>query len=227
MCADPAAAGQHAEVERLPPLTAVLVAGLVAGFGVAIPVGPVAVYLMTLTARTSVRVGAAAALGIATVDAGYALVATVAGSAVVRMLQPVLPVLIWTAAAMLLALGVWIVLGTLTDRASSASGIVAQRMTASRAYLQLTALTSFNPSTVVYFAALVVGLRPLSGDAPGFVTCAVFVGAVFVASAGWQLVLAGGGALLGRRLVSTAGQRYTSLVSGLVILAFAARVALS
>ena len=215
------------EVEPLPQLTAVLVAGLVAGFGVAIPVGPVAVYLVTLTAQTSVRVGAAAALGIATVDAGYALAATVAGNAVVRPLRPVLPVLVWTAAAVLVALGVWMVLGVVTDRAGYASGIVAQRMTASRAYLQLTALTAFNPSTVVYFAALVVGLRPLAVDATAFVTGAVFVGAVFVASASWQLLLAGGGALLGWRLVSTAGQRATSLVSGLLILALAARVALS
>ena len=215
------------EVDRPPPLTAVLVAGLVAGYGVAIPVGPVAVYLVTLTARTSARVGAAAALGIATVDAGYALAVTVAGNSVVRRLRPVLPVLLWAAAAVLLALGAWMVLGALTGRASAASGIAAQRMTASRAYLQLTALTSFNPSTVVYFAALVVGLRPLTGDAPAPVTGAAFVGAVFVASASWQLLLAGGGALLRRRLVSTAGQRYTSLVSGLLILALAARVALS
>jgi threonine/homoserine/homoserine lactone efflux protein len=208
-------------------LTAVLVAGLVAGFGVAVPVGPVAVYLVTLTARTSVRVGAAAALGIATVDAGYALVAAVAGSAVVRLLRPALLLALWTASAVLLALGVWMVLGSLTDRAGSASAIVAQRMTASRAYLRLAALTSFNPSTVLYFAALVVGLRPLSGDAPAIVTCAVFVGAVFVASTSWQLLLAGGGAWLGRQLVSTAGQRYTSLVSGVVVIALAVRVALS
>jgi threonine/homoserine/homoserine lactone efflux protein len=208
-------------------LTAVVAAGLVAGFGVAIPVGPVAVYLVMLTVRTSVRVGTAAALGIASVDAGYALVAIVGGSAVVRVLQPVLPALHWTASAVLLALGAWAVLGALADRSGAASAIVAERLTASRAYLQLTALTLVNPSTVVYFAALVIGLRPLSGDAPPLFAGAVFVVAVFVASASWQLVLAGGGALLRPRLVSRSGQRYTSLVSGLVILALAAHVALS
>jgi threonine/homoserine/homoserine lactone efflux protein len=227
LCVDPAAVRRFPEVERLPPLTTVLAAGLVAGFGVAMPMGPVAVYLVTLTAHTSVRVGTAAALGIATVDAGYALIATVAGSAVVRVLRPVLPVLHWTAAAILLALGVWMALGALTDRVGSASAIVAQRMSAARAYVQLSALTLVNPSTVVYFAALVVGLRPLSGYAPAFVSGVVFVAAVFVASASWQLLLTGGGVLVGRRLVSRSGQRYTGLVSGLVILALAARVALS
>jgi threonine/homoserine/homoserine lactone efflux protein len=208
-------------------LTAVVAAGLFAGFGVAIPVGPASVYLVTLTARTSVRVGAAAALGIATVDAGYALVAAVAGSGVLGVLRTVLPVLHCTAAVVLLAVGVWMVLGAATDRASSASRITAQRTSASRAYVQLTALTSVSPSTVVYFAALVVGLRSVSGDAPAFVTGVVFVATVFVASASWQLLLAGGGALLGRRLVSRSGQRLTSVVSGLVILAQAVRVALS
>jgi threonine/homoserine/homoserine lactone efflux protein len=227
LCADVAAAGRPPEVERPPPLTAVAAAGLVAGFGVAIPVGPVAVYLVTLTARTSVRVGTAAALGIATVDAGYALVAVVAGSAVVRVLRPVVPALHWTAAAVLLALGVRMALGALTDRASSPSATEAEQLSAPRAYLQLTALTLVNPSTVVYFAALVVGLRSLSGEAPAFVTGTVFVVAVFLASASWQLLLAGGGALLGRRLVNRTGQRYTSLICGLVILALAARVALS
>ena len=103
-------------------MTAVLAAGLVAGYGVAIPVGPVAVYLVTLTARTSVRVGAAAALGIATVDGGYALLATVAGSAVVRVLRPVLPALHWTAAVVLLAMGAWMVLGALTHRSDVTIG---------------------------------------------------------------------------------------------------------
>ena len=39
-----------------------LVAGLLAGYGIAIPVGAVATYLLTLTARTSLKVGACAAL---------------------------------------------------------------------------------------------------------------------------------------------------------------------
>ena len=45
-----------------------LVAGLLAGYGVAVPVGAIAVLIVGLTARTSLRVGAAAALGVATAD---------------------------------------------------------------------------------------------------------------------------------------------------------------
>ncbi|MGV9573326.1 hypothetical protein ACWDRX_29400, partial [Streptomyces nigra] len=36
-------------------VTAALVAGLLAGYGIAVPVGAVATYLVSLTARTSLR----------------------------------------------------------------------------------------------------------------------------------------------------------------------------
>ncbi len=62
-------------------MTAALVAGLLAGYGIAMPVGAIATYLVALTARTSLKLGAFAALGVATADGLYALIATVGGSA--------------------------------------------------------------------------------------------------------------------------------------------------
>jgi threonine/homoserine/homoserine lactone efflux protein len=62
-------------------MTAALVAGLLAGFGIAVPVGAVATYLVSLTARTSLRTGACAALGVATADGLYALIAALGGTA--------------------------------------------------------------------------------------------------------------------------------------------------
>lgn len=40
-------------------VTAALVAGLLAGYGIAVPVGAVATYLVSLTARTSLQIGRA------------------------------------------------------------------------------------------------------------------------------------------------------------------------
>ena len=53
-------------------MTAALLAGLAAGYAIAVPVGAVATYLIALTARTSLGTGAAAALGVATTDGAYA-----------------------------------------------------------------------------------------------------------------------------------------------------------
>jgi arginine exporter protein ArgO len=87
-----------------------------------------------------------------------------------------------------------------------------------RAYLAFLGLTALNPTTVVYFAALVLG-RPAYG---GF----LFVLGVSLASASWQLLLAGGGRLLGAVLDSRRGRLVTALVASAVILGLAVRLAL-
>jgi hypothetical protein len=48
--------------------------------------------------------------------------------------------------------------------------------------------------------------------------------AAFVASASWQLLLAGGGALLGRALTGHVGRLVTALGSSLVIVVLALRM---
>ncbi|MER6591520.1 lysine transporter LysE, partial [Micromonospora purpureochromogenes] len=58
-----------------------LLAGLLAGYGVAVPVGAIAIVVIGLTARTSLRVGAAAALGVAAADGLYAALAVLGGAA--------------------------------------------------------------------------------------------------------------------------------------------------
>lgn len=63
--------------------------GLVTGWAIAIPIGAVGPFLVALTARTSLRIGAAAGLGVATVDGGYACAAVVGGGALAALLTPV------------------------------------------------------------------------------------------------------------------------------------------
>ncbi|MCX5262853.1 LysE family transporter [Streptomyces sp. NBC_00199] len=205
-------------------MTAALVAGLVAGYGIAVPVGAVATYLVSLTARTSLRTGVCAALGVATADGLYALVATVGGSAVAAVLRPVLTPLRWASALVLLALAVRGARSAVRQyrahRLATRSGPPAP--SPARACLNLLGITLLNPTTVVYFAALVLGagtadpVRPLEQG--------VFVLAAFVASASWQVLLAGGGALLGRALTGHRGRLVTALVSSGVMTVLAVRM---
>ena len=53
----------------------------------------------------------------------------------------------------------------------------------------------------------------------------VFVGSAFVASASWQLLLASGGAILGRTLTSPHGRLITTLVGNDIIALLAIRLA--
>jgi arginine exporter protein ArgO len=200
---------------------AALVAGLFAGYGIAMPVGAVATYLVALTARTTLRIGAFAALGVATADGLYALIAALAGSAVTPAIQPIMPPLRWASALVLIALAV----------RSAAQAIRRYRKTQAttqagetpispvRAYVALLGLTMMNPITVIYFAALVLGNQ--STAAPDHLRQAVFVLAAFAASASWQLLLAGGGALLGRALTGSRGRLITAVTSSTVICALA------
>ncbi|MEV0225657.1 LysE family transporter [Streptomyces sp. NPDC050704] len=205
-------------------MTAALVAGLLAGFGIAIPVGAVATYLVSLTARTSLRIGMCAALGVATADGLYALVAALGGTALASALHPVLEPLRWASGLVLVALAVR---GGLTALRQYRDRRLATRsdrtpLSPGRAYLALLGITLLNPTTVVYFAALVLGGG--SGTAAGPWQQGVFVLAAFAASASWQLLLAGGGALLGRVLTGRRGRLVTALVSSAVILALAVRM---
>ncbi|MFG2037172.1 LysE family transporter [Dactylosporangium sp. NPDC048998] len=195
----------------------VVLSGLLAGYGVAVPVGAIGALIVTLAARTSWRVGAAAALGVATADGVYAVVAVLGGAALAGLIAPISGPLRWVAAVVLLGLAAKTARDALRHRGEAATARAADgRMgRPGGAYLALLGLTLLNPATIVYFGALVLGRRADDGLSAG--AEAVWVGAAFAASASWQLLLAGGGTLLGRLLTGPRGRLWTALTSSTVI----------
>jgi arginine exporter protein ArgO len=203
---------------------AVLVAGLAAGYGIAMPVGAVAAYLVALTARTSLRTGVFAALGVATADGVYALIAVCGGAALAPALRPVTLPLRRGSAVVLIALAVHGAVTAIRRHRGRRDGREAGPAAsgAARTYLGMWGMTMMNPLTVVYFTALVLGRQ--AAAAPDSVDQAVFVPAVFAASASWQLALAGGGAFLGRVLTGSRGRLVTALASSILIGVLAAHL---
>ncbi|WP_344682379.1 LysE family transporter [Saccharopolyspora taberi] len=195
-------------------MTSAFLSGLLAGYGIALPVGAVAVHLVALTARTSWLVGVSAALGVATVDGLYALLAVLGGNAIagpIRAASGVLPVI---AGLVLIGLAARTVRTAITQhRKQIETGD--ERTGPLRAYATLVGLTALNPATIVYFAALVAG-GPRTGTGA---EQAVFVVAATAASASWQLLVATGGSVLGRVLTGARGRLWTAVVSGAVIFA--------
>lgn len=175
-------------------MTAALLAGLLAGCGIAIPIGAIVAYLVTLTAHTSLQIGASAAFGVATADGLYALIAVLGGSALTRLIEPIAAPMRLLAAAVLLGLAAHLAVGAVRSyRATPATTRSAtSNPTPTRAYLSLLGATLANPATVVKFAALVLGAR--AGSAVSLADQLVFVVAAFAASASWQLLLASSGA---------------------------------
>lgn len=211
------------DLARSTLMVSALVSGLLAGYGVAVPVGAIGVLILSLSARTSLRVGAGAALGVAAADGLYAAVAVAGGSALAALIRPIGTPLRYVAVAVLLAIAVRIAVTAWRHFHDPTRRVDTPALSsAPRAFFALLGLTILNPTTIIYFVALVLGQHS-SGIAAHPALAITFVLAVFVASASWQLLLAGGGSALGRILSSDRGRLVTSLVSSLVIVVLAIR----
>ena len=194
----------------------VLLSGLLTGYAIAVPVGAVAVMIVALSSRTSWRIGAAAGLGVATVDGGYAAVAVTAGTAVARALEPVSGIL--TGASVAVLLGIAALTLVHSFRPARPDAPAPRPWTPLRAWLTFVAITAINPATVLYFAAIVLGGSvDISGPAQGV----VFVAAAFLASASWQVFVASVGTGLGAWMSSPRGRRTTGILAALAIAALA------
>jgi threonine/homoserine/homoserine lactone efflux protein len=174
------------------------------------------VMIVELGMRGGLRPAAAAAAGVATADFLYAVVAAAAGAAAADVLEPHAHALRLGAAAVLALVAL---LGLLARTGGAAAPPPARRL-----YLRFVALTSVNPLTVAYFAALIAGL-PAVASAP-VEAKAVFAAAAGAASLSWQLVLAAAGAALHRRLPASA-RLYTALAGNALVLGLSVHLALA
>jgi threonine/homoserine/homoserine lactone efflux protein len=190
--------------------------GIAAGYAIAIPFGPIAVLIVRTGVRQGLRAAAAAGAGTATADLIFATIAMLFGAAASAFLAPILP------AARLVA---GVALAVIAVRGLLAAPQQMERETGSvragNTYLLFLGLTMLNPPTVIYFVSLAIALPEVSAD---FASRAIFAVGAFLASLSWQEVLALVGAMLHGRLTPRL-QRITAVVSSLIILALAARVA--
>jgi arginine exporter protein ArgO len=199
-----------------------LLAGALAGYAIAIPVGAIAVLIVELGIRRGFAVGAAAGAGAASADGIYATVAMIAGGAVAGVVEPIEGPLRIVAAGALIAVALRGFLRLLSGaRGAPGSSDLPRNLVAT--YLRFLAITLLNPMTVVYFAALSLGLPAVSGSGEAAGRAAFVVGA-FGASLSWQLLLAGLGALAHRRLPARF-QLGISLLGNVLIVLFAAVIA--
>ncbi|WP_030019084.1 LysE family transporter [Streptomyces monomycini] len=202
-------------------MTEALLTGLLAGYGIAMPVGAMSVLIVTLSAQVSLRHGLAAALGVATADGLYALVAVIGGAAFAAAIAAVARQLQLVSAAVLLLIASRGLVTAARAHQVRADRSPAFRTSLSRTYTGMVGLTLLNPVTIVYFGALVVGRR---AAAPTLTVSAVFVTAAFAASVSWQTLLASGGALLGRLLTGARGRLTMAVLGNSVILLLAVRL---
>ncbi len=196
------------------------ITGLVAGYGIAIPVGAIAILIINISLRAGFRPGLMAAAGAASADFIYALLATLAGNQIATSLAPFTIALRAVSGLVLILIGGYGLLraranSTLTDRTTEtfAGGL--------RTYLQFLGLTLLNPLTVAYFGALIIG-STLNGldTALGRI---LFVMGAGIASFSWQsfLVVAGS---FGHRRLTPRMQGLTHLIGNTIVIGFGIRI---
>jgi threonine/homoserine/homoserine lactone efflux protein len=199
--------------------------GILAGLGIAVPVGPIAVLLVDLSTRRGFAHALPAAIGAASADLTYAAVAAVVGLAVADTVGSFAGPLRAISVVALLAIVVIRTRELLRDRGRDA-GTSVERVdpSAIRTYGAFLGLTLLNPVTITYFAALILGLQDDALAGAG--AKALFVAGAFAASASWQVLLIAAGAVLHHRLPERA-QLVTGAIGNLVILGFAVRLAVA
>jgi threonine/homoserine/homoserine lactone efflux protein len=203
-------------------------AGLIVGMVIATQFGAVGALLLETSARAGPRAGAAAGLGVASVDMAYATGAVVAGGAA-RAGLAAHQAEVKAVAAVILALvgvhGLWAVRrdSSRDHRAHAPTlGDLSRPFGAeSTQYLRFVGLTAINPLTIVYFGSVTASLS-LSGVAQGV----AFVAGAGTASALWHLALSLAAGHAGRRFTPRI-HRVVSIAGRLAVVVMAIRLAIA
>ena len=206
------------------PISSALGAGVLAGLGIALPLGAIGVLIVREGVERGLRAAVPAALAVALVDFGYAVVAVVLGARVAQALsgwERLIQLAGALALAVVVVLGVRSTLRSVRTPPDQLPGR-ADPLPARNVFARFVALTAVNPMTAVYFVALTAGLSDqLVAGGSG----AAFAVGVLLGSAAWQLVLAVAGAAAGGRM-SPALRVGVSLAGYSIVALYAVRLAL-
>ncbi|MFP5332788.1 MAG: LysE family transporter [Acidimicrobiia bacterium] len=195
--------------------------GALAGYGIAIPFGAIAMLIVTTSMRCGFACGAAAGAGAATADLAYAMTAAVAGSLAAQALAPWEEPIRWVSALVLIGLAAKGLVDARRPPVPVQTGAPLRRGELGLTYGRFLGLTIINPTTVIYFTTIVLGANVGGGLTPA--EAVVFAAAAFVASLSWQTLLAGIGAGAGR-VLPTGFRTVTAVAGNLFIVAIALRI---
>lgn len=186
-----------------------LLKGIIIGFSIAAPVGPIGVLCIRRTLSEGWASGLVTGLGAATADALYGCIA---GFGLTFISGALIGQQAWirlVGGLFLCGLGVKTVLARPAEQAATASG-----RSLAAAYGSALFLTLTNPATILSFAAVFAGLGlTAEGEYGG---AATLVAGVFAGSALWWLALSGGAGLFRRRFTAR-GLLWVNRISGTII----------
>lgn len=189
--------------------------GLIIGFAIAAPVGPIGVLCIQRSLHDGFKIGLMTGLGAAFADGSYGLIAGFGLTALSSFLVTQQYWIRLVGGLFLLYLGVKLFLTPPQQRLEGSedkSGIHAFGTT----YL----LTLTNPATILSFIAIFAGLG-LNTTSTDYIHAIILVLGITLGSAVWWLLLSCGVAFILHHRLSPAVMRRINKFSGMIILAFA------
>ena len=193
--------------------TSVFLKGMLVGFSIAAPVGPIGVLCIRRSIAQSRLSGFVSGLGAASADAVYGTVAALGLTWVSSFLLDQQMWIRLVGGLFLCYLGIT----TFATRPPQLTEIPRKESNLA-AFVSTFFLTLTNPMTILSFAAIFAGLRLAAGPG-GYLSGVVMVAGVFLGSALWWMLLSAGADLLGSRL-GAQGFVWVNRISGAVIGAF-------
>jgi threonine/homoserine/homoserine lactone efflux protein len=197
-----------------------LLSGVIIGFSIAAPVGPIGVLCIRRTLAEGRLHGLVSGLGAATADATYGCIAAFGLTFITNVLVQQQTWLRLVGGVFLIALGVKTILSKPSEKPPSE-----KRTGLLGAYGSTFFLTITNPVTILSFAAIFAGIG-LGSSVADYGSAALLVFAVFMGSALWWLVLSGVVSLL-RKRVTPRVLRWINMFSGAIITVFGALILVS
>ena len=199
--------------------------GIMIGFAIAAPVGPIGILCIRRTLLNGVASGLASGIGAALADCLYGAVAAFSLTAVAAFMQHYSVWLQVLGGIFLAALGVRIALqkphkeDEIRHPRKDKHGPVEIAGDFASTFL----LTLTNPATILSFVAIFAGLGLVGDEPPDYELSALMVVGVFLGSLLWWCILSGGIGIFRHKLDRKA-LRFTNLLSGVIIGGFGALV---
>ena len=189
--------------------------GLMIGFSIAMPVGPIGLLCIRNVLTFGILCGLVTGLGAACADAIYGAMAGFGVTAISTFLEANGAYLQSTGALFLCYLGVSTFLGKTANSSNKEA-----TLTHSRAFLATFFLTLTNPMTIISFAAVYAGLG-IGHDNSSVNSALTTTLGVFLGSAIWWMILSLTASFF-RERINLTSSRWLNKFSGLILFGFGA-----
>lgn len=200
------------------PGIAFFLKGLLIGFAIAVPVGPIGVLCIQRTLLYGARSGLASGTGAALADALYGAIAAFGLTIVTGFLQNHILLIQGCGGLFLLFLG----FRTLMKKPQSKDEMKAAVKhlhtwkEVAQDFSSTFLLTLTNPATIISFIAIFAAFGLVTGEKPDYMLASLMVAGVFIGSLLWWCILSGGVGLMRHKLDRKA-LYFLNILSGLII----------